>query len=287
MIVKTSGQYVFYYACPKNKIKNKYNFKYLGSLFAILLGIFLLPSTAYFSDISPEKIIQLTNERRELSGINSLTANQLLTSAAYKKAEAIIKEQKFSHNFENKKFSDWVKEAGYKYSYVGENLAIDFVTSEGVLNAWWDSPSHKNNLLNPLYSEIGLAVVEGNFNNQNSILVVEIFGAPPKSVVTPKIFGINNVSFLKNASSLHNSDNLLTNVVSSNYPSMTLPKYSIQKQSTQLSDSSFKQLYFYLNKLFVQADFYKYSNIFLSIFITFIFSLIIYSYIKSFSNINS
>lgn len=287
MIVKTSGQYVFYYAGPKNKIKNKYNFRYFGSLFAILLGIFLLPSTAYFSNISPEKIIQLTNERRELSGINSLTANQLLTSAAYKKAEAILKEQKFSHNFENKKFSDWVKEAGYKYSYVGENLAIDFVTSEGVLNAWWDSPSHKNNLLNPLYSEVGLAVVEGNFNNQNSILVVEIFGAPPKSVVAPKILGINNVSFLNNVSSLHNSDYLLTNVVSSNYSSMALPKYSIQKQSIQPSVPYFKNLYFSLNKLFVQADFYKYSNIFLSIFITFVFSLIIYSYIKSFSNINS
>ncbi len=81
-----------------------YNFRFLKSLCAVLLGVFLLPQIAYFSDISTEKIIQLTNEQRIIAGTNTLTANQLLTSAAYKKAEAILKEQKFAHNFEGRRF---------------------------------------------------------------------------------------------------------------------------------------------------------------------------------------
>jgi hypothetical protein len=148
------------------------------SLISIMLGIFLLPQLAFLSTITPDTIINLTNKERSKYGLNTLTANQLLSQAAYNKADAIFKSGKFTHQINNRKFSSWIKDVGYKYSYVGENLAVDFITAEGVIEAWLESETHKKNLLNNQFSEIGIAVVEGEFQGQNTTLVVQIFGAP-------------------------------------------------------------------------------------------------------------
>ena len=162
--------------------KNKNYFKKLTLLPFLLavMGIFLLPNTAYLSEINSENIIKLTNEERIKLGLDSLTANQLLTKAAYEKAESLFENQTFEHDIDGRKFSSWVADAGYDYSYVGENLALDFVTAEGTMRAWMDSPSHKKNISNGIFKEIGVAVVEGNFEGKNSILTVQIFGTPIK-----------------------------------------------------------------------------------------------------------
>ncbi|MDD5071490.1 MAG: CAP domain-containing protein [Patescibacteria group bacterium] len=166
-----------------------YYLRYLGSLTVILLGIFLWPKTAYLSSITPEKIIELTNRERTENNLGPLTVNELLAKAAAEKALAILASGRFQHNIGEKKFSEWIKETGYKYSYVGENLAVDFITSEGVLAAWLASPSHKKNILNSYYREIGVAAARGNFDGQDTTLVVQIFGAPPLGVSQPRIAG--------------------------------------------------------------------------------------------------
>lgn len=40
---------------------------------------------------------------------------------------------------------------------VGENIAYNYQTAEGVLNAWLDSPSHKQNIEGD-YTHFGIAV---------------------------------------------------------------------------------------------------------------------------------
>jgi len=68
---------------------------------------------------------------------------------------------------------------------VGENLAIDFSSSQGVMEAWDNSPLHKKNLLSPYYQEIGVADVSGKFQGQDTTVVVQIFGAPATATVQP------------------------------------------------------------------------------------------------------
>jgi len=178
--------------------------KFLLSLTLVVLGIFLLPKQAYLSEITSENIIQLTNETRMNSSLSALSENQLLTQSAYDKAYAILDAQKFAHNINDRKFSDWIKDNNYNYSYIGENLAIDFVTSEGVINAWLDSPAHKKNIINPRYQEIGIATVDGIFNGLATTLVVQIFGTPA------------NVSVQPISASQPNWPNLLPNNISNN-----------------------------------------------------------------------
>lgn len=178
MVQKISERLYFVYnsGSKQSKQSNKLNFKL--SLLGALLGIFLLPNLAYLSDITPEKIIELTNRQRQSAGLSGLTASRLLTQAAEDKSRAILNSQIFNHTINDKKFSSWIRAAGYGYSYAGENLAIDFDASEDVINAWEKSPPHKKNLLSPYYREIGAAVLSGKFQGQETTVVVQIFGAP-------------------------------------------------------------------------------------------------------------
>ena len=45
------------------------------------------------------------------------------------------------------------------------------------MSAWMASPTHKDNIVNPKYTEIGLAVVPGTIQGQETVLVVQLFGA--------------------------------------------------------------------------------------------------------------
>ena len=204
MVGKINGQLATCYSCPdkKTKIKKRKN-KYYVSLFGIMVGIFLLPNVAYLSSVSTEKLIELTNNERVLNEVAPLIVNDFLTEAANNKADDIIESQIFKHNFNDRKFSNWIKDVDYEYSYVGENLAIDFITSEGVINAWKNSELHNKNLINPRFKEIGIAINEGSFEGHEAIVVVQIFGDPANSS-QGKISSIDSLSNLYNLSAQTN-----------------------------------------------------------------------------------
>ncbi len=234
--------------------------KYKLSLLSAIIGIFLLPNLAYLSSISPEEIIALTNKEREQSGLNSLTANQLLTQAAIEKGKAILESQTFQHSIGDRKFSSWVRDAGYNYSYTGENLAIDFTASQDIIEAWKNSPLHKKNLLSSHYQEIGVSVIDGKFQNQNTAVVVQIFGSPaagsasPLSQNTAQGLIKPNTNFLKteiNGYKTANAENLLT--------------HSILDQEL-LSDYGNKLALPEVNKIIVQRESAGFKNNFFMIF---------------------
>ena len=271
-----------------------YYFKYFGSLFIILIGIFLCPKIAYLSTITPENIIEFTNQERTQNNLNILTFNSTLQQAAEAKAQAILESGQFQHNIGAKRFSDWIKEAGYKYSYVGENLAIDFVTSEGVMNAWLNSPAHKKNILNSYYEEIGVAVKEGIFDGQNTIIVAQIFGAPPLGAARGQASDFQFQNYTA-------SENYLPYYLSSSEQSLSQEKLLTHAASEYLtSDISFSEkkeenfLVEYggntsqetLYNFFAQYNFtsiFKYLNLAIS---TILLLFIFYIYFFSFSRLS-
>ena len=185
MVKRIKGWLIFSFSGPKKQSNKRFFLNLKLSLLGALLGIFLLPNLAYLSGIAPEQLIGLTNKERQTAGLSLLNTNELLAQAARLKAEAILETNTFGHTIDDKKFSAWIREAGYDYSYVGENLAIDFLTSEGILEAWNNSPLHKKNLLNPYYQEVGVATLNGKFQGQDTTVVVEIFGSPAIALTTP------------------------------------------------------------------------------------------------------
>lgn len=266
MVQNLNGRLIFRYSGSKKLLNKLIRANFKLSLSAMFVGIFLLPQVAYLSTITPEKLIELTNQERTAAGMNSLTANQLLTQAALIKAQTIIDTNTFSHTINNKKFSAWVRDTGYNYSYVGENLAIDFTTSEGVMEAWENSPLHKKNLLNPYYKEIGISAVGGKFQGQDTTVVVQVFGTPAIGSAEP--WTINqDLSYLNSlpaeinlADSQFNRQNLLTRSIINQ---STLPLYD-NKMVLPADNLPAGQL----NKFIVQPNYQAGLNNFLIIFIS-------------------
>lgn len=141
-------------------------------------GILIENFGVYATDLSADRIIELTNEERAKRDMQPVNANAYLTSAAHAKANHMFERQYWDH-FGPDGESPWefIKAAGYDYMYAGENLGKGFNTSEGVHQAWMASPTHKENILTDHYEDIGIAIVSGSLQNENIVLVVQMFGS--------------------------------------------------------------------------------------------------------------
>jgi len=151
-------------------------------LLQVFLKIFSIPGSNVLgisTNISTTDIINLTNERRVSQGIRPVKENQLLSQAAAAKAQDMLNQNYWAHFAPDGK-TPWqfINQSGYSYSVAGENLARDFDNASSVVVAWMNSPSHKQNLLDSSFTEIGVAVTEGNLNGVNGSLVVQMFASP-------------------------------------------------------------------------------------------------------------
>ena len=155
----------------------------LKVLFVITLVIF--PQNIFFASITRSSLTSYINEGRQAAGISPLSENNKLAYAAYLKAQNMVQEQYFNHNSPSGASPwQWFLKAGYEYEYAGENLAVGFYDSKEVYTAWLASPSHRENLLNPKYTEIGTAVV-GGFGENDAVIVVQLFASPKRIAVKP------------------------------------------------------------------------------------------------------
>lgn len=151
------------------------------------------------SNISQEKIIELTNKEREKYGLKPLSGNMALSKAAQMKAGNMFEENYWAHFAPSGKTPwDFILGSGYKFTFAGENLAKNFYNPEEVVAAWMASPTHKDNLLNPKYHDIGIAVVDGVLNGQKTTLVIQMFGTTQSISNSPLVnAGGNNITLSK------------------------------------------------------------------------------------------
>ncbi len=172
--------------------ENDYRPKFLQSrfLFYYLIVILLLklvivpfllyfPKTVFFAEITQSVLINLTNQERQSSDAGILKENETLNQAALLKARDILEKDYFAH-FSPEGVSPWYwfEQAGYRYRAAGENLAIGFLDSEEVNQAWMASPSHKKNIINSKYQDVGIAIAKGDFQGRETVVVVQLFGVP-------------------------------------------------------------------------------------------------------------
>lgn len=136
----------------------------------------------YATKIAITDIVAFTNQERAKNGAGQVVLNDELSKAAYEKAQDMFKKNYWAHFGPNgEKPWDFIINAGYRYTAAGENLARDFDDSESVVAAWMASPSHRENLVNKSYQDMGIAVVNGTLLGAETTLVVQMFGNPYKS----------------------------------------------------------------------------------------------------------
>lgn len=154
-----------------------------------IVGPVALPSVSlYSSAITPQNIIELTNQTRKNLDLPILETSGVLAEAAKSKAEDMLANQYFAHTSPSGVTPwEWFRKMGYAYRYAGENLAVHFHEAEEVNEGWLASPTHRANIVSDRYSEIGVGVATGIFEGVNATFVVQMFGEPIASATTASV----------------------------------------------------------------------------------------------------
>lgn len=141
---------------------------------------------AYATNITNSGLLNYTNQQRLQNSVASLAINQKLTTAAQAKANDMVAKDYWSHTSPNGD-EPWVfiDNANYSYGKAGENLAYGFLTSEGTVNGWMNSQSHKDNLLDSEFSEVGFGFANSNnyITEGEETIVVAMYATPELSPV--------------------------------------------------------------------------------------------------------
>ncbi len=136
---------------------------------------------SYATEISSGSLLSNTNQQRSANGKTGLALNSQLNSAAQAKADDMANRNYWSHNTPDGK-EPWVffDQTGYKYTKAGENLAYGFTTSAETISGWMNSASHKANMLDGEFTEVGFGYTNAaNYQEQgNQTIVVAMYGQP-------------------------------------------------------------------------------------------------------------
>ena len=183
----------FFIPCEENDFKPRIlGFQVFFVLLGFLVGIKLVGIFSYssllgadiFNQISQDDLYTLTNKARIENGVNQLNVNSKLEVAAQLKLNDMFQNNYFAHiSPTGIEPWDWFNKSNYDYKLAGENLAMNFLSSNEVLKAWLSSESHRNNLLLKDFKEIGIAIGSGLINGQKTIVVVQEFGTSRISAV--------------------------------------------------------------------------------------------------------
>lgn len=135
------------------------------------------------ANITATDLLNDTNAERAKAGEQSLRYDGQLSSAAFLKAQDMFKKQYWAHTAPDGTTPwQWFGEAGYNYSYAGENLAKNFTTTSAIVAAWMASAHHRENILNKNYTDVGFAVMDGKLDDKPTTLIVALYGAPASAV---------------------------------------------------------------------------------------------------------
>jgi len=117
---------------------------------------------------SPQRMLALVNDVRR-SGlytngesyppVPAVYWNSRLEEAAFRHSDWMSATGSLSHSgAQGSNPGDRVLAAGYDWYACGENIAAGYYTEDEVLDAWLASPGHRANIMDPEFTEMGVAV---------------------------------------------------------------------------------------------------------------------------------
>lgn len=236
--------------------KKRFLFSILFLAFFIKAGIvsylfFIYPNDAKMDEDIESGVLTLLNEERLFRGLNPLVLNQSLSDSARDRADDMILNNYFAHkSLDGKMPWDFVSKRDYPYLYIGENLGMNFSSADSVHKALMESPSHKKNILNQQYNDVGIIVKQGIIDGKETNILVELFGSVKKTemVLNPSIVSeiVENLSQSKDdavevlakeieiASAVKEDSSF----VPENREASSSPIYETDKEETEISSTS-------------------------------------------------
>lgn len=122
------------------------------------------------------EVVRLVNVERSKKGLHLLKQHWELSRVARYKSEDMIKKGYFAHQSPTYGSPFRMMESfGIRCSAAAENIAHGQKTPQEVMNSWMNSSGHKNNILSPSYSEIGVGAAK---DSQGNIYWTQMFIKP-------------------------------------------------------------------------------------------------------------
>jgi uncharacterized protein YkwD len=136
-------------------------------------------------DATSNTIVSMVNQHRAANGLPALSYNPVLTFAAKLQSDQMAQQSTVQGLYEAMSHTllgvalptmgNRATYAGYEYSYLGENIAFGYGDATSVMNAWMSSSGHRANILEPNYTEIGVAM---KLNPDGVPYYTQVFGRP-------------------------------------------------------------------------------------------------------------
>jgi uncharacterized protein YkwD len=118
-------------------------------------------ATASTTDFE-KQLARLVNEERGRHRLAPLSFSPLLARTAEEHSRDMARNHFFSHNSPDGRGTEArIKRAGYRWWAFGENIGCGQDSPEKIMAAWMKSSSHRENILSPAYSEIGIGFFRG------------------------------------------------------------------------------------------------------------------------------
>ncbi|MBE7636906.1 hypothetical protein GUA87_08620 [Sneathiella sp. P13V-1] len=106
-----------------------------------------------------EQFILKLNELRTSHSCKAVTMNNMLNLTALHHSIFMCRNASLSHTGSlSSTFSDRILQNGYHFMEAAENIALCPADPQKVIDHWMNSPLHRQNLLNPNFSHMGIAI---------------------------------------------------------------------------------------------------------------------------------
>jgi uncharacterized protein YkwD len=124
-----------------------------------------------------KRIVELTNLERKKKDLKPLKPSALLFKVARDHSRNMAKQGKMEHVLDGKTPFQRLLAAGYDYRYAAENIGegTDNVTAAEIMEEWMKSKKHRENILYPKLTEIGVGVIAGK---KDLLYYTQVFGTP-------------------------------------------------------------------------------------------------------------
>ncbi len=113
------------------------------------------------------ELTNLINGIRKERDLSPLTRNDRLDTAAEQHAAYMLQNRILSHSGRNNSsFDERIRNEGYAFTRAAENVAFGSRSAKSVLDLWMADPPHRDNILNPFATEIGVGAAP-TLDNKN------------------------------------------------------------------------------------------------------------------------
>jgi uncharacterized YkwD family protein/spore coat assembly protein SafA len=110
-----------------------------------------------------DQVLKLVNAERSRRGLQLLKGHWELSRVARYKSQDMINKGYFSHTSPTygSPFT-MMQNFGIRFTAAGENIAYGARTPKEVMTMWMNSTGHRNNILSPIYTHLGVGVARNS-----------------------------------------------------------------------------------------------------------------------------